>query len=243
MKLPIYELAGFIGAAIIVVAYFAMQQRWLNALDWRFPAANLLGSLLILVSLWFEWNFPSVVIEIFWALISLMGLVRSLAERRRRNLIAARGRAEKSRVTWPILRPGLDLFLAVDVQLGVGVVEHGAPSLDIAAEQVGHHRVRMVLGRTERQTADRAHELLELAGTQASIVQWPELCGRAASSLTTISPDLVRNISTASTPTRSSCSAIWRAIASASAAISGAMRAGAIVVCRMWLTCRFSTAG
>lgn len=95
MTLPIYELAGFIGAAIIVVAYFAMQQRWLNALDWRFPAANLLGSLLILVSLWFEWNFPSVVIEIFWALISLVGLVRSLAERRR-DLVASRARSERA---------------------------------------------------------------------------------------------------------------------------------------------------
>jgi len=97
MKLSIYDLAGFIGAAIIVSAYFAMQQRWLNALDWRFPAANLLGSLLILVSLWFEWNFPSVVIEIFWALISLMGLTRSLTERRRRNLIATRAGVEKAR--------------------------------------------------------------------------------------------------------------------------------------------------
>ena len=97
MTLPIYELAGFVGAAIIVAAYFAMQQRWLNALDRRFPAANLLGSLLILVSLWFEWNFPSVVIEIFWALISLMGLVRSLAEWRRRNLTAARGRGERAK--------------------------------------------------------------------------------------------------------------------------------------------------
>jgi hypothetical protein len=96
MPLPIYELAGFVGAAIIVVAYFAMQQRWLDALDWRFPAANVLGSLLILVSLWFEWNFPSVVIEVFWALISLLGLIRSFAERRRRNLIAARGRAERA---------------------------------------------------------------------------------------------------------------------------------------------------
>jgi hypothetical protein len=96
--LAIYDLAGFLGAAIIVVAYFAMQQRWLNALDWRFPAANLLGSLMILVSLWFEWNFPSVVIEIFWALISLMGLARSLAERRRRNLTAARAGTERARV-------------------------------------------------------------------------------------------------------------------------------------------------
>jgi hypothetical protein len=95
MKLPIYELAGFVGAAIIVVAYFAMQQRWLSALDWRFPAANIVGSLLILVSLWFEWNFPSVVIEVFWALISFLGLLRSLAERRRRNLIAARASLER----------------------------------------------------------------------------------------------------------------------------------------------------
>jgi hypothetical protein len=97
MPLSIYTLVGFLGAAIIVIAYFAMQQRWLSALDWRFPAANLIGSLLILVSLWFEWNFPSVVIEIFWALISFMGLVRSLAERRRRHLIAARAGAERGR--------------------------------------------------------------------------------------------------------------------------------------------------
>ena len=95
MKLPIYDLAGFVGAAIIVTAYLAVQQRWLNALDWRFPAANAAGSLLILVSLWFEWNFPSVVIEVFWALISFLGLVRSLAERRRRNRIAARADAER----------------------------------------------------------------------------------------------------------------------------------------------------
>src|SRR3954452_16778588 len=98
MKLSLYDLAGFAGAAIIVTAYLAVQQRWLNALDWRFPAANAAGSLLILVSLWFEWNFPSVVIEVFWALISFLGLVRSLADRRRRNLIAARAVAERSRV-------------------------------------------------------------------------------------------------------------------------------------------------
>src|SRR4051795_11414453 len=98
MPFPIYDLAGFLGAAIIVIAYLAIQQRWLNALDWRFPAANVVGSLLILVSLWFEWNFPSVVIEIFWALISLVGLFRSLSERRRRNSIAARARLEREGV-------------------------------------------------------------------------------------------------------------------------------------------------
>ena len=84
MPIALYDLIGFVGAAVVVVAYFANQQRWLSSEDWRFPAANLLGASLILVSLWFEWNFPSVVIEIFWALISFWGVVRSIADRRAR---------------------------------------------------------------------------------------------------------------------------------------------------------------
>ena len=73
--------AGFVGVAVIVVAYFANQQRWLSSEDWRFPAANLVGSLLILASLWTAWNAPSVVIEVIWAAISLYGLSRRLGRR------------------------------------------------------------------------------------------------------------------------------------------------------------------
>ena len=74
-----YDVIGFVGAAAIVAAYFANQQRWLRSEDWRYPFANLVGSALILVSLFFEWNFPSVVIEIFWVAISLHGVAKSLA--------------------------------------------------------------------------------------------------------------------------------------------------------------------
>jgi hypothetical protein len=71
-----YTVTGFVGVGMIVAAYFTNQQDWLKADDWRFPAANLVGSLLILVSLWTAWNFPSAVIEVIWAAISLYGLVR-----------------------------------------------------------------------------------------------------------------------------------------------------------------------
>src|SRR5580704_2928930 len=71
-----YTLVGFVGVGCIVVAYFANQQGWLKAEDWRFPTANLVGSLLIMASLWTAWNFPSAVIEAIWAAISLYGLVR-----------------------------------------------------------------------------------------------------------------------------------------------------------------------
>jgi hypothetical protein len=74
-----YDVIGFVGAAAIVAAYFANQQRWLRSEDWRYPFANLVGAALILVSLFFEWNFPSVVIEIFWVAISLHGVAKSLA--------------------------------------------------------------------------------------------------------------------------------------------------------------------
>jgi hypothetical protein len=82
MRVAPYDLIGFAGAAIAIVAYFFNQQRWLASDDWRFPFANLLAAGLIFVSLCFEWNFPSVVIEIFWAAISLWGLARALGRRR-----------------------------------------------------------------------------------------------------------------------------------------------------------------
>ena len=71
-----YTYVGFVGVGLIVSAYFANQQGWLSAEDWRFPAANLAGSLLILASLWTAWNFPSAVIEVVWAAISIYGLIR-----------------------------------------------------------------------------------------------------------------------------------------------------------------------
>ena len=81
MPIELYNIVGFIGTVLLIGAYFANQQRWLASDDWRFPFANLVGALLILVSLFYEWNFPSVVIEIFWIAISLWGIGKSLGRR------------------------------------------------------------------------------------------------------------------------------------------------------------------
>jgi len=73
---------GILGAAILVVAYFANQTGRLRSDAWPFPAANIAGALLILVSLMVNWNLPSVVIEVFWLAISLYGLIRGLSRTR-----------------------------------------------------------------------------------------------------------------------------------------------------------------
>jgi hypothetical protein len=79
MVLNIYTFVGFVGALMVVLAYWANQADRLPSHDWRFPAANLGGSILILVSLYDAWNWPSVVIELFWATISIYGLLRARA--------------------------------------------------------------------------------------------------------------------------------------------------------------------
>jgi hypothetical protein len=74
---PALVASGFVGVVLIVAAYFANQQDWLASSDWRFPALNLLGSALIMASLFVQWNLPSAVIEGFWIAISAYGLARS----------------------------------------------------------------------------------------------------------------------------------------------------------------------
>ena len=77
MTFDLFTFAGMVGTGLFLVAYFANQQGWLKAEDWRYPLANLLAAILILVSLMTAWNLPAAIIEIVWALISIYGLIKS----------------------------------------------------------------------------------------------------------------------------------------------------------------------
>lgn len=72
-----FTLGGIAGTALIIVAYFGNQRGWLRSDDWPFPLANLIGSLMIMLTLITAWNFSLAVIESFWAAISAYGLIRS----------------------------------------------------------------------------------------------------------------------------------------------------------------------
>jgi len=75
-----FTIAGVAGSALIIVAYFATQQDWLIAEDWRYPLVNLVGAVLILLSLIVAWNLPAAIIEAFWAAISVYGLIKKTGE-------------------------------------------------------------------------------------------------------------------------------------------------------------------
>ncbi|NRA87306.1 MAG: hypothetical protein HRU28_07910 [Rhizobiales bacterium] len=70
------DYVGVVGTIIIVAAYYASQMRYMSSEDLLFPLLNLVGSILIAFSLYFDFNFPSVLMEFFWILISLIGIIR-----------------------------------------------------------------------------------------------------------------------------------------------------------------------
>ena len=73
-----HDWLGSLGVLIIVAAYLWLQIGRIAGQNVVFSGANLLGSMLILVSLYFNFNFSAVLIEIFWIIISLFGLVMGL---------------------------------------------------------------------------------------------------------------------------------------------------------------------
>lgn len=77
MAFDLFTLAGIAGTALFLAAYFANQQGWLASEDWRYPLANLVAAIMILLSLISAWNLPVAIIESFWAAISAYGLIKN----------------------------------------------------------------------------------------------------------------------------------------------------------------------
>lgn len=78
-----HDFIGNVGVAAIIVSYLLMQLGRLDARGLSYAAVNAAGAGLVLVSLTIEFNLSAFIVELFWALISLFGIVRVVGERRR----------------------------------------------------------------------------------------------------------------------------------------------------------------
>ena len=78
----LYTLVGFVGMACIIAAY-----AYLTASDAPNPfvlhGTNLVGAALLTVSLLVHTNWPSLVLEGFWAAIAIYGLAKAVLQRRK----------------------------------------------------------------------------------------------------------------------------------------------------------------
>ena len=80
--MTLFNIIGTLGALALILAYGMLQfGRW-RAEQVIYSATNGLGASLILVSLVAEPNLPSIIIESFWLLISLIGIGRAWRARK-----------------------------------------------------------------------------------------------------------------------------------------------------------------
>ena len=79
------DIIGYGGVILVVGTYFLSQIGRMDVNRALYPALNALGAVMILYSLYHRPNPPSIVIEFFWLLISVVGLLRALTKERARS--------------------------------------------------------------------------------------------------------------------------------------------------------------
>jgi predicted membrane protein len=74
MNTWIIDGVGMLGMVMVVLAYYLLQLERVDPKSLSYNLINLIGAILLLISLWFHFNLASFVIEIFWIAASLIGL-------------------------------------------------------------------------------------------------------------------------------------------------------------------------
>ena len=74
MDYSVFDALGMIGVAAIILAYLLLQLERLERESFLYSFLNAIGAGLVIISLYFDFNFPAFVVEFFWLIISLYGI-------------------------------------------------------------------------------------------------------------------------------------------------------------------------
>lgn len=78
----LFDVIGMSGTFLVVGAFFLLQLEKLPASGLGYNLMNLSGAILLLVSLCYNFNLASFVIEIFWIAASFIGIYKHVMARR-----------------------------------------------------------------------------------------------------------------------------------------------------------------
>lgn len=81
MQTTWFDILGTLGVGLIILTYVMLQLEKLRSTDLLYSLLNGVGAALILISLFYSFNFPSFIVEFFWLLISLFGIGKYLLKK------------------------------------------------------------------------------------------------------------------------------------------------------------------
>ena len=76
MSYSLLDLVGNVGVIVLMIAYLMLQLNKLRSDGLAYSLANAAGASLIVVSLLVNFNLSAFIMEVFWVLISFVGIYR-----------------------------------------------------------------------------------------------------------------------------------------------------------------------
>ena len=76
MNYGLLDLVGNVGVVILMVSYLLLQLNKIRSDDLMYSLLNAVGASLIVVSLLVNFNLSALLMEVFWVLISFVGIYR-----------------------------------------------------------------------------------------------------------------------------------------------------------------------
>jgi len=76
MSYSLLDLVGNVGVIVLMIAYLMLQLNKLRSDGLAYSLANAVGASLIVVSLLVNFNLSAFIMEVFWVLISFVGIYR-----------------------------------------------------------------------------------------------------------------------------------------------------------------------
>ncbi|MDW2981837.1 MAG: hypothetical protein WBG81_15115 [Rhodanobacter sp.] len=79
-----YDWAGYLGVALVLLAFFLLQERKLQGSGLVYQLMNVLGAIGVMLSLGFgNFNLAAFIMQVAWLLIGSYGIVRGVQRRRK----------------------------------------------------------------------------------------------------------------------------------------------------------------
>lgn len=75
------EVVGWIGAILIVLAYFLVTNKKISPASHKFHLLNLIGAIGVIVNSYFHRAIPGMVLNIVWSAVAIYGIIRSTSKR------------------------------------------------------------------------------------------------------------------------------------------------------------------
>ncbi len=83
--MDIYQGIGFIGMVFVVVAYLLLQINKYTIKSLQYQLLNLVGAILLLISLFVHFNLGSFIIEVFWIIITIYGIAVNIKDKKKKK--------------------------------------------------------------------------------------------------------------------------------------------------------------